>query len=244
MDATGHVVDASYSSLHEQDCSIQQGGAEQLASGWGNVTQVFAEPFSRTNSTATVVAINANGEMTAYGLTHGPSGLTLSTGTVIGSGWTGFKHVTYAGDGVFFAVASDGNLLWYRDLDVAGRTADWADGGIGHVIGTGWQNFPLVFAGAGAIYASTDNGDLLWYGYWDWESDSGAWSPGSGSVVGTGWDTVAAATADHGEVDGHILIHTVDKNGNVHFYDHFDAYTGSPEWSSNSGVVVLNGWAG
>lgn len=243
VDAGGNLVEGSYEEINEMGCSLNQDAPNTIASGFGNVTQLFAEPGAWNSSTKTIFTIDTAGDLTAYQLTWGSSGQTLSGGTVIGEGWNGFTHVTYAGNGVFYAVDADGTLFWYRDLDVAGRTADWADGGVGAVIGSGWQNFPLVFASGGAIYASTDDGSLLWYGYSDPTSDSGTWADNSGAVVDDGWDTVVAATANAGDAAGHVLIHSVNQDGDIHFYDHTAADTGAATWSPVSGVAVHAGLA-
>jgi hypothetical protein len=243
VDNAGNLMLNTYGQGHESGCRLEQTGPTQIDSGWGDVTQIFAEPFTGLQPTGTVFAIDTAGELTAYTVDSSTPEPTLSAGTVIGTGWNNFTHVTYAGNGVFYAVRGDGSLFWYQDLDVAGRTADWANGGAGAIIGTGWQNFPLVFAAGGAIYASTTDGNLLWYGYSDPTSDSGTWAANSGAVVDSGgWDTVVAATADPGRVAGHVLIDAVGPDGNVRYYDHLSASTGGTTWSSVSGLVVLPGW--
>jgi hypothetical protein len=241
VDNGGNLVLYSYGEGDEEGCRLQQTGPTQIDSGWGDVTQIFAEPSTGTQSTGTLFAIDTAGDLTAYALDWGHP--TISAGTVIGTGWNNFTHVTYAGNGVFYAVRADGSLFWYQDLDVAGRTADWANGGAGAIIGTGWQNFPLVFAAGGAIYATTTDGNLLWYGYSDPNSDSGTWADNSGTVVDSGgWDTMIAATADPGRVAGHVLIDAIDQDDNVHYYDHLAADTGGATWSPISGLTVLSGW--
>ena len=64
-----------------------------------------------------------------------------------------FRFVTGDNNGVIYAVTDDGDLLYYRDLARDG-TAQWANGGGGQKIGSGWQNFLTVFCGGdGVIYA-------------------------------------------------------------------------------------------
>lgn len=46
-----------------------------------------------------------------------------------------------------------------------------------------------------------------------------------------GWNTVLTATANPGRATGHVLIHPVDKDGTVHFYDHLGADTGATTWA-------------
>lgn len=244
VDAAGHAILESYTAYSEGGCAPSPSKPVQVTSGWGDVTQVFAEPDTTAHpNSATVFTINTQGELTVFTLTFGSANPTLGPGTVIGTDWNAFAHVTYAGNGVFYAVDGDGNLLWYRYLGVSGNVAVWADSGSGAVIGTGWQDFPLVFASAGDVYASTDDGSLLWYQYSDPTSDAGTWSADSGATVGSGWDTVLTATADAGlPGNGHVLIHTVGQDGDVHFYDHLDAGVGGDTWSQDSGTAVLTGW--
>ena len=69
------------------------------------------------------------------------------------------------------------------------------------------------------------------------------WAANSGAVVDSGgWNTVLAATANPGREAGHVLIHAVGQDGDVHFYDHLAADTGGASWSPISGVAVLSGW--
>ena len=88
-------------------------------------------------------------------------------------------------DGIIYFITGDGDLLWYRDTRRDG-TVGWAPNS-GNRIGTGWQDFRLVFGGPdGIIYAIRHNGELLWYR--DAARDgSWGWAPNSGAVIGTGW---------------------------------------------------------
>jgi hypothetical protein len=55
----------------------------------------------------------------------------------IGSGWGDFTHLVSGGDGILYASTPDGSLLFYRDMARDG-TSNWAYGGTGQTIGSGW----------------------------------------------------------------------------------------------------------
>ena len=107
-------------------------------------------------------------------------------GQSIGNGWN-FADVFSGGDGVIYAIASTGDLFYYRD-EARNGTFGWAFNGAGQRIGRGWNGFWTVFSGGGGIvYAITTSGDLLYYrdearnGTFNWSFD------GIGQRIGNGW---------------------------------------------------------
>jgi hypothetical protein len=42
-------------------------------------------------------------------------GWAAASGSPIGSGWAGFRHLFAGGGGILYAVRDTGELLWYRD---------------------------------------------------------------------------------------------------------------------------------
>src|SRR6266850_1828942 len=91
--------------------------------------------------------------------------------------------------GAIYAVADNGDLLWYRHEGHSDGTPEWANGGHGKTVGNGW-NFKRVFSGGdGIVYAVTDNGDLLWYHYEEGADGTLEWANGGqGKTVGNGWN--------------------------------------------------------
>ncbi|MFC7641894.1 tachylectin-related carbohydrate-binding protein [Streptosporangium lutulentum] len=67
------------------------------------------------------------------------------------------------GQGVIFAIGTDGILTRYHHRGYATGTHDWGP----HIaIGTGWNSFQEVVAGPdGVFYAFTRDGRILWYCY-------------------------------------------------------------------------------
>jgi hypothetical protein len=60
----------------------------------------------------------------------GATGWAANSGSPIGNGWQGFRHLFSGGNGVIYAVKPDGDLLWYRyqgngESDRSGATG-WA----------------------------------------------------------------------------------------------------------------------
>ncbi|WP_158292211.1 tachylectin-related carbohydrate-binding protein [Paracraurococcus ruber] len=137
-------------------------------------------------------------------------------------------------NGTLYYVTEDGDLLWYRDARRDG-VAGWAANS-GSRIGTGWQDFRLVFGGPGGIiYAIKQNGDLVWYH--DTRQDgSWAWAPNSGAVIGTGWqDFRIVFGGDQG------VIYGIKQNGDLLWYRDVPR-NGTAGWAANSGSRIGSGW--
>ena len=82
-------------------------------------------------------------------------------GNAMGTGWSGYKHIFYGGDGIIYAVDPSGNLRFCQDVGLNGSF----DTVTCPVIGTGWGDMRQVFStGApGVIYAINPAGDLLYF---------------------------------------------------------------------------------
>ena len=61
-----------------------------------------------------------------------------------------FRDVTYGGNGMIYAVATDGRSFGTRDLARNGTT-NWANGGTGQPIGQGWTVFVRILSGQNGI---------------------------------------------------------------------------------------------
>jgi hypothetical protein len=79
----------------------------------------------------------------------------------MGTGWSGYKHIFYGGDGIIYAIDPSGNLRFCQDVGLNGTF----DTPTCPVIGTGWGDYRQVFASGapGVIYAITQTGDLLYF---------------------------------------------------------------------------------
>ena len=102
-----------------------------------------------------------------------------------------------------YAVDDDGLLRWYRYM--GGGEVNDAPGGwnwhpnSGNPIGHGWGEFTAIFACSNGVIAGIHNdGNLYWYCYrgagQSDRSGTVGWEPGSGNVIGSGWDNFARLT--------------------------------------------------
>jgi hypothetical protein len=144
-------------------------------------------------------------------------------------GWNRFAHVFDGGDGIVYAITTDGDLLWYRD---DGGALDVAKGKvIGH---GGWNDFMNVFSGGeGILYAVTQDGDLLWYK--DHHRD-GTGDVSNGQVIGHGgWNAFTRVFSG-----GEGILYAVTQDGDLFWYrdDNRDG-TGDV---SNGQVIGHGGW--
>jgi len=173
---------------------------------------------------------------------------------------SGLPHV-----GRLFGVDDQGDLRYFRYLGNgapnptgAHRAQDGSpswDKNTGNAIGNGWQGFKwLLGCGNGVVMGVQPDGDLLWYRYdGDGTEDrSGAlgWDPGSGSVIGNGFDSFVhlfAKPAEGRTTSPMAQLFGVERNGDLRWY----GYSGNGEpdrsgvkgWHDNSGNVIGNGWA-
>jgi hypothetical protein len=184
-----------------------------------------------------------------------------------------FQHLTafYGGNGttsvdsglpligVVYAVAPNGDLLWYRyngqgDFDPSGSSGRW-DGNSGNPIGNGWQSLKFVVGcGDGIILGVDADGILRWYCYnGNGESDASGntgWHPNSGNPIGNGWGGFLHLITfpQEGRSPNHLKLLAVAPNGDLFWY----CYEGNGEsdesgntgWHPNSGNRIGNGWQG
>jgi N,N-dimethylformamidase len=149
-----------------------------------------------------------------------------------------FLSFVPGGNGVLYAIQSDGALLWYQNTGWATGAQVWS-GGSSRVIGSGWQQFTTVLANSdGQIFALRPDGTLLWYKYKLTNSSTGAgtWDPASGSVIGAGFNRFARI---FGGWDG--VIYGEDSAGNLYWY-RYAAGNGTNGWGANTGALIGDGW--
>jgi N,N-dimethylformamidase len=197
--------------------------------------------------------IAATGELLWYPAWTDPATPpNLADGRQIGVGWAGFDHVFPGGDGILYAVHSDGALLWYRDLFRNGTNAPdgsfgW-DANSGNQIGQGWTGFANLFSGDnGIIYAIRPDGPLLWYQDLNRDGSnapdgSSGWAANSGHQIGSGWSGFR-----HVVPGGGGIIYLVNAKGELLWYrDEFRNGSNDPSgatgWAAASGSKVGSGW--
>ena len=130
-----------------------ENSSQQIGFGW------HAFPWVFSGGGGLIYAVTPDGNVLYYrdvfgngaNAPDGSTGWGPNSGTAIGFGWSGFRHVLSGGDGVIYAVTGDGRLLWYGDELRDGTngpqaTQGWASAS-GSAIGSGWDFFTHVFAG-------------------------------------------------------------------------------------------------
>jgi N,N-dimethylformamidase len=136
-----------------------------------------------------------------------------------------FKFVTSDNQGNFYAVTANGELLYYRD-EARDGASQWAFGGTGQRIGSGWNDFLHVFSGGdGIIYAIRTNGDLL---YFRDEARDGTsqWAFGGiGQKISSGWNSFVQVFSG-----GDGIIYALASNGDL-LYFRDEARDGTSQWA-------------
>jgi hypothetical protein len=115
--------------------------------------------------------------------------LALFAAAVEHGGYTGAlrPRIERHGEGVVYAVAPTGELLWYRHDGSMTGAPTWPGPS---PVGTGWGHFRSLFAtGSGRIYAVQPNGELYYYEHTGWADGKPTWLPHQ--VLGPGFDRFA-----------------------------------------------------
>lgn len=154
---------------------------------------------------------------------------------VLNAGQSSSLTLRAAVQGVIYAVADNGDLLWYRHTGRDDGSFEWA-ANEGKKVGHGW-NAKQVFAdGDGAIYALMANGDLMWFRHTGREDGSFDWAANEGKKVGNGWNAKQVFSGGGG------VIYALMENGDLLWYRHDGRQDGSFAWASNQGRKVGSGW--
>jgi M6 family metalloprotease-like protein len=212
------------------DGALVGGGLESwrekriVGNGWQDLAHVFPA------GDGVIYAVARNGELRWFrhgGYREG-GGLETwepqDTGhRVVGIGWNGLRHVFWGGDGVVYAVARNGDLLWHKHNGYpnGGGLETWEPQDTGHrVVGRGWGEMLHVFsAGNGIIYAVTPEGELRWFRHRGYLHGGGleTWEPQDSGfkVVGRGWQDV-----QHIVWGGQGIIYAVAADGTLRWYRH------------------------
>jgi hypothetical protein len=152
----------------------------------------------------------------------------------VGNGWQSFAQILGGGNGVIYAIAPDGTLMWYRHAGFAtGDARAWAGP---KKIGSGWNSFKHVFsAGAGAIYAITHDGKLMLYRHLDPMNGEFRWS--GPTQVGVGWQNFAQVFST-----GNGVIYTLTPEGKLSYYRHLTWNAAQPDLKWVGAVPVGEGF--
>lgn len=232
-----------------------------IGRGWGGFQHVLG------GGDGVVLAVQPDGALLWYRYEGdgtadrtGATGWVAGSGSQIGRGWQNFRHLFVvpkegrASGITVFAVAQNGDLLWYR---YDGHGQPDPTGGTGwhpnssNVVGNGWSDFERIVGTGAGIFGVAGNGDLLWYRYaGQGEPDrSGAsgWDPNSGNPIGRGWGDftdLAGGSDDSGGFGAELFA--VSPNGDLRWYrydgDGTADRTGGTGWRRNSSNIIGNGW--
>jgi hypothetical protein len=158
--------------------------------------------------------------------------------------------------GVFYGVADNGDLRWYR-YNGSGQpdpngTLGW-NANSGNAIGNGWDGLRFLRGGGdGIILSVARDGNLLWHRYLgageNDASGSTGWHQNSSNPIGNGWREFVdlVVLPQTGDPSNHLKILAVKTDGTLLWYSYAgngeaDA-SGATGWHRNSGNPIGNGW--
>jgi hypothetical protein len=127
---------------------IDPSSSLQIGTGWNQFTAIFSPGDFNGDGFADVIVRNAEGELRLYRGNGKGGWLNGSTGSdLIGTGWARFTSLfspgDFNGDGFSDVIVrnAQGELLLYRGNGRGG----WVDGSTNIKIGTGWNQFNVIF---------------------------------------------------------------------------------------------------
>lgn len=162
--------------------------------------------------------------------------------TVIGTNWHKYIHVFSGGDGVIYAITTDGRMLWYRHSGWLDGTNKWAASS-GVQVGKGWTGAIKVFSGGnGVIYSIMSSGLLRWHRHNGRLIGSDEWANnGAQRQVGYNWQVLRQVFTG-----GDGIIYGIQANGNLIWNRHIGWLTGANTWApapnTEVGKTIATGW--
>ncbi|MEP7147546.1 MAG: tachylectin-related carbohydrate-binding protein [Acidobacteriota bacterium] len=219
-------------------------GLEARCRAAGGVTAAPAQPTSGTAVVSELYTDTAkSGRILTQILDKDESEVShfLDGPKGVGAGWEDFKQVFPGGNGIVYAIAQNGNLLWYKHIDFGIGARAWEGP---KEVGSGWGDFKQVFsAGDGLVYAITQEGKLLWYKHREARGpDPGYRSLGrvrseweGPKEVGSGWGDFK-----HVFPGGNGIVYAITQEGKLLWYRHLDFANGVKAWEGPKGVGT--GW--
>jgi hypothetical protein len=171
--------------------------------------------------------------------------------------------------GLIYAVAGNGDLLWFRHEGRNDGSVRWT-ANHGRKVGAGWGNFQQVFSGGdGVIYAvqpvveashhvtggftPASGGELWWFRHDGRNDGSFRWTDNHRRKVGAGWGNFqqvfsggdGVIYAVDPVVEGSIHAtggSTTASGGDLWWFRHEGRNDGSFRWTDNHGRKVGSGW--
>jgi hypothetical protein len=153
----------------------------------------------------------------------------------VGRGWGSFAWSGSGGDGVVYALTTDGRLLWYRWIGSGWAPRSSSVIGVGFTPGTRLTN--IAVGANGWIYTVRSDARLVAYQHLGRLTGTASWGNGGGVTLGRGW-TADEIIAPQG--DGVVYRQW---NGNLLWYRHSDPTAGPVVWNNaGRGIKVGAGW--
>lgn len=106
--------------------------------GWG--FQDFLSVFA--GDKGTIYAVAQDGTLRFYkypGWKVGDGDFSIQNKDIGATGFDGFVQVMYGGSGVIYGIKTNGDLMWYRHLGHETGDVDWAEGGVGKLVGSDFR---------------------------------------------------------------------------------------------------------
>lgn len=195
-----------------------------------------------------VYGIRPTGEVTWY--RKDTNATTWQGPKKVADGWGNFKDVIPAGGNRFYALTTDGKLMWFRHDGFNDGSFNWpvvggnnklngvVTKGVGMTVkGTqvsmGWTFKRIFSGGEGIIYAIRQDGKLFWYRHTGFENGSNEWRVPQ--EISSGWDIFKDVFST-----GKGMIYTVGYDGAMHLYQHADYLNGVKKWMPTR--IVGEGW--
>jgi hypothetical protein len=211
---------------------------------FGLLILAIAQLWSCAASATYLYGIEPNGDLIFYKYTGFETGDPIwpLAGKKIGTGWrrSDIKQVFGGGDGAFYMILTNGDLLYYKFAGFELGDFNWPLQG--KKIGNGWNSSSIkrVFAGSdGAVFVITTNGDLRLYKFAGSELGDFNW-PIQSVKIGNGWTDSNIKGVFPGPWGS---IYIIETNGNLLFYKFAGFETGAVSWPVQAKKVGV-GWAG
>jgi hypothetical protein len=159
-----------------------------VGTGWTNLANAFGMTGTRPGTGGVMYTIDTAGNLRwvrHLGWANGgDTGADWQGGTIVGTGWNGFRHVFGGEDGHIYAIDAQGQLFEYFHLGWLDGSASWAGP---HLISVGWTGYPEVTGSLdGVIYGVNDAGHLIWFEHLGHQTGTVAWE--GPFTQGADWD--------------------------------------------------------
>ncbi|HEX8237576.1 MAG TPA: tachylectin-related carbohydrate-binding protein [Abditibacteriaceae bacterium] len=198
-------------------------------------------PGTAAPGSAYVYAITPDGRLQwrrHNGAANGGGPATLQNSVQVGHGWTNFRQVFAAENGLIYTISDDGTLNWYQHNGFkTGAAANVAGSWSGpREVASGWDSYKNVFSGGGnVIYAITQEGNLLWFRHKGAANGTNEWE---------GPRDIADNWANFKQVfsTGEGVLYAVTEDGKLLWHKHTGYADGAKTWAAER--QVGHGWDG